>query len=110
MLRDIRKEEKEIVLAMLGQAGFNEDQFPISERVSEYGDPFMGSINFENDRPDMYDGDIIQCEYTDDDGENVVLSLTKDKEGKLLDLDFWKSNFSALIKFPTPEIVHYKKG
>ncbi len=108
-LRAIREEEKIMVEAMLKHIGADDSQYAISGQVSEYGDPHMGSINFDNDRPDLYDGDLVQCEYTDEDGENVVLSLTKDAEGKLLDLDFWKSNFTPLVKYPTPNVVTYKE-
>lgn len=107
-LRTIRPEEKNIILALIQHAGFDENKFPISNQVSEYGDPFMGGINLNNERLDLYDGDIAQAEYTDEDEENVVMSLTKDKEGNLLDLDFWKSNFTSLVKYPTPDTVHFK--
>ena len=93
---------------MLQQTNSSENEFPISDQVSEYGEPFMGSINFDNDRPDMYAGDIIQAAYTDADGEQVVLSLTKDQDGNLLDLDFWKSNFTPLVEYPTPDRLTYK--
>ncbi|SHK55896.1 hypothetical protein SAMN04488028_10626 [Reichenbachiella agariperforans] len=105
--RAITSQEKAIVTAMLSHITANTDQFPVSETVTQYGDPYMGSINFDNDRPDLYDGDLVQCKYVDTDGVKVVLSLTKDKEGKLLDLDFWKENFTPLVQYPTPEIVDY---
>ena len=106
-LRPIREEEKNLVIALLEHAK-KSSEFPISSEVSEYGDPFMGSINFNNNRPDLYAGDLAQCEYTDKDGENVVVSLTYDQEGKLLDLDFWKSNFTSLINYPDPKTVYFK--
>lgn len=108
-MRAIREEEVVMVKVMLKHIGVDESQYPIANQVSEYGDPFMGSINFDNDRPDLYDGDLVQCEFSDDDGENVVLSLTKDKEGRLLDLDFWKANFTPLVSYPTPDKVSYKE-
>lgn len=108
-LRTIRPEEKTLILALLKHAGYNESDFPISNQVSEYGDPYMGGINLNNDRLDLFDSDITQGEYTDTDGENVVMSLTKDTEGNLLDLDFWKSNFTPLAKYPTPELVTFKE-
>ncbi|MGL1885401.1 MAG: hypothetical protein OCD76_02705 [Reichenbachiella sp.] len=104
-LRAIKPEEKAIINAMIQHAGLDERQAPISELVSEYGDPFMGSINLNNDRPDEYAGDLAKCEYVDEDGEKVVLILTFDKDAKLLDLDFWKSNFSPLVNYPNPETV-----
>ncbi|PIB36897.1 hypothetical protein BFP72_16545 [Reichenbachiella sp. 5M10] len=108
-LRPITEPERTIVYAMLAHVGVTPDQVPVPETVSEYGDPFMGSINFDNDRPDLYAGDVAQCEYLDEDGEKVVLSLTVDKEGKLLDLDFWKSNFKPLVKYPAPDKVTFKE-
>jgi hypothetical protein len=30
-----------------------------------------------------------------------MITLTHDTEGQLLDLDFWKTDFSKLLKYPT---------
>jgi hypothetical protein len=38
----------------------------------------------------------------------VVLSLTVDKNNQLLDLDFWKSDFSRLVKYPKPEDLMFE--
>lgn len=103
-LRSIREEERTIVLAMLNQA---KSELSVSDQVTEYGDPFMGSINFDNNRPNLYAGDIVACQYTDTDGQKVVLTLTKDTNGNLLDLDFWKENFTPLVKYPTPNDVKF---
>ena len=57
----------------------------------------MGSISLGIDNnPDDYDGDLIQVEYTDSDGIVVVITLTKNNKNQLLDLDFWKEDFSEL--------------
>ncbi|WP_018344354.1 DUF6984 family protein [Cytophaga aurantiaca] len=101
--RTIREEEKEIVKFLLVKINSNEAEYPISDTVEEYEGSHMGSINLNNPNTDQYDSDLIQAEYTDADKIPVVLSLTKDKNGKLLDLDFWKSDFSALVKYPKPE-------
>ena len=76
----------------------------ISEAVVEYEGGKMGSISMGDD-PNLYDGDLIQVEYVDSDGTPVVITLTKDSNGKLLDLDFWKVDFSKLITYPQPHQV-----
>ena len=63
----------------------------------------MGSINFAGSDPDLYDTDLIQAEYTDVDGVDVVITLTRDKNNRLLDLDFWKMNFEKLVRYPAPD-------
>ncbi len=104
-IRKIRNEERGLILFLLHQRGFIENEYPIAEEVSEYEGGIMGSINFAGSDPDQYDSDLIQAEYTDSDGVEVLISLTKDKNNHLLDLDFWKSDFSKLLRYPTPALL-----
>jgi hypothetical protein len=101
--REIREEERKIIQFLLEKTGATEAEYSISAVVEEYEGSHMGSINLNNPNTDLYDSDLIQAEYTDADKIPVVLSLTKDKNGQLLDLDFWKSDFSALVQYPKPE-------
>ena len=101
--RTIREEEKQIIQFLLAKLNTNEIEYPISIIVEEYEGSHMGSINLSNPNTELYDSDLIQAEYTDADKIPVVLSLTKDKNNQLLDLDFWKSDFSRLVKYPKPE-------
>ncbi|NTW23313.1 MAG: hypothetical protein HGA37_01330 [Lentimicrobium sp.] len=103
--RKIRNEERSLILFFLSQCGLEENEYPIAEDVSEYEGGIMGSINFAGSDPDQYDCDLIQAEYTDSDGIEVLISLTRDKNGNLLDLDFWKSDFSKLIRYPSPSLL-----
>lgn len=103
--RLIKKEERTLVLFLLTQADINALDYPIAEEVYEYEGGVMGSINLAGSDPDLYDSDLIQAEYMDSDGLEVVITLTKDKNNNLLDLDFWKVNFSKLIRYPTPELL-----
>lgn len=103
--RVIKREEKTLVLHLLTQVGFNDLDYPIADEVYEYEGGIMGSINFAGSDPDLYDGDLVQAEYMDSDGVEVVITLTRDKNNRLLDLDFWKVNFSKLIRYPTPELL-----
>ncbi|PKP47354.1 MAG: hypothetical protein CVT94_11725 [Bacteroidetes bacterium HGW-Bacteroidetes-11] len=103
--RNIRKEEKALILFLLSNCGYSAIDYLIAEEVFEYEGGVMGSINLAGSEPDLYDSDLIQAEYMDSDGIEVVITLTKDKNNNLLDLDFWKMNFSKLIRYPTPELL-----
>jgi hypothetical protein len=98
--RKIRENEKELIVFLLEKLNLNVADYPINEEVFEYEGGKMGSISLNNN-PDAYAGDLIQVEYTDTDGTPVMITLTHDTEGQLLDLDFWKTDFSKLLKYPT---------
>ncbi|WP_044170750.1 DUF6984 family protein [Flectobacillus major] len=102
--RKIRPQERELIEYLLKQIGFTTDDYPINEDVVEYEGGKMGSISMGED-PNLYDGDLIQVEYIDTDETPVVITLTKDVNNKLLDLDFWKVDFSKLLVYPTPDKV-----
>lgn len=103
--REIREEERLLVCFLLVKCGMSEKEFPVAGMVNDYEGGVMGSINFAGSDPGLYQGDLIQAEYTDADGTEVIITLTADTHGKLLDLDFWKTDFSALIRYPTPETL-----
>lgn len=107
--RKIRQEEIELVAHLLSLRGHTLEQLPVSEEVFEYEGGVMGSINFHNHQPDEYLGDLVAVEYTDSDGTAVVITLTVTKSQQLLDLDFWKEDFSKLIDYPKPTNVSEKK-
>jgi hypothetical protein len=104
--RTIRPEEKALVLFLLEKLNLKQEDFPINESVFEYEGGKMGSISFGSGSADDYEGDLIQVQYFDTDTTPVVITLTVDKNKQLLDLDFWKTDFSKLLKYPeTGEIV-----
>ncbi len=103
-LRPIRENERTLIHYLLEQLHLNPEDYPVNELVDEYEGGKMGSISLGGD-PNAYDGDLIQVEYTDTDEIPVVITLTKDAQGRLLDLDFWKTDFSKLLEYPTPEKV-----
>lgn len=43
---------------------------------------------------------VSEMQFQDRDGVAVVASLYLDEEGKLFELDMWKTDFSRLISFP----------
>ncbi|MDQ1088442.1 MULTISPECIES: DUF6984 family protein [unclassified Siphonobacter] len=106
-LRPIRENERTLIHYLLEQLNLKREDYPFNELVDEYEGGKMGSISLGGD-PNAYDGDLIQVDYTDSDETPVVITLTKDTQGRLLDLDFWKVDFSKLLEYPTPEKVSIK--
>ncbi len=97
--RKIRQNERDLIVFLLEKLKLNVADYPINEDVFEYEGGKMGSISLNNN-PDAYTGDLIQVEYIDTDNTPVMITLTHDTEGQLLDLDFWKTDFSKLLKYP----------
>ena len=108
--RKIRENERVLIEFMLEKIGFTTQDYPISEDVFEYEGGKMGSISLGIDNnPDDYESDLLQVEYTDTDNVIVLITLTKNNENQLLDLDFWKEDFSKLITYPIPDKVVIKQ-
>ncbi len=103
--REINEEEIDLLKHMLEMAGHTLNQFPPIKEVYEYEGGKMGSIHFIGSNPDAYLGDIMQIEFNDTDNTRVVVTLTVDKDQRLLDLDFWKEDFSKLLQYPKPSEV-----
>jgi hypothetical protein len=106
-LRPIKIKEKLLIEFLLKKCELNPSDYVISELVDDYENAKMGSIGLGQPNVE-YAGDIIQAEYTDTDLVQVVITLTKDTDNQLLDLDFWKVDFSKLIKYPSPEELVFK--
>ena len=102
--RIIRQNEKNLIEFLLNQLNLNPEEYPVDEYVDEYEDGKMGSISLGGD-VGAYAGDLIQVEYVDSDEVPVVITLTKDDKNHLLDLDFWKVDFSRLIEYPTTDKI-----
>ena len=113
-VRKIREEEKELIIFLLNQSNLNSKNYVIGEFVFEYEEGKMGSISFalpgKNEPEPIYDGDLIQVQYVDSDTTPVVITLTKDTRNQLLDLDFWKIDFSRLLHYPKPENIIFQNG
>lgn len=103
-VRPIRENEIALIEFMLNHLGKRLSDFSINDLVEEYEQGKMGSITLGGD-PDKYGGDLLQVLYVDTDDIPVVISLTQDLDGKLLDLDFWKEDFSKLLLYPSPDKV-----
>ena len=105
-VRPIKPEEVVLIQAFLTYRGLNINDFDYTNEVDEYEGGIMGSICIGQPNA-QYAGDIAQAKYIDTDGVEVVISLTKDTEGRLLDFDFWKADFSKLLQYPKPSQLHF---
>ena len=100
--RPIKDAERLIIQHLLEFIKAKPNQFEISNTAFEYEGGKMGSINLVNENQGEYKGDIAIAQYIDSDGVIVMITLTIDSNNNLLDLDFWKTNFEKLEKYPSP--------
>jgi hypothetical protein len=101
--RKIRENERILIIFLLEKLSLNTEQYPINEDVEEYEGGKMGSISMGNPDISAYKDDLIQAKYVDSDETEVVITLTQCAKNQLLDLDFWKVDFSKLITYPKPK-------
>lgn len=101
-IRRIREEEIILAKHLLVLGKKNPDEYSFAKEVDEYEGGVMGSINFTLGDSGDYAGDIVQVEYHDQDGIRVLITLTQNSKGELLDMDFWKENFTKLLQYPKP--------
>ena len=100
----MRSNERELVRALL--AGVYPDS-EIEGRlanaiVQDMSDGGMGSIRFKNSTPPV-GREIAEAEYLDQDGVIVRITLNLDRDGGLFEVDFWKVDFSPLLRYPKPQ-------
>ncbi len=103
-MRKIRQNEIELILYLLNYLNLRPEDYLFNEDVDEYEGGKMGSISLGGD-VSAYAGDLIQVKYIDTDNIPVVITLTKDDKDQLLDLDFWKEDFSKLVTYPTIDSI-----
>ncbi|WP_436975697.1 DUF6984 family protein [Paraburkholderia tropica] len=70
--------------------------------VEELNDGSMGSIRFHSKDAEgrQLGADLCQLTFPDADGVPVVATLSLDNFGQLFELDIWKTDFSAVQRFP----------
>ena len=103
--REVREEELILAKHLIQLGGLNHEDYELPIMVDDYENAVMGSINFTPPEAAPYEKDIIQVLYKDSDGIPVVITLTKSTTNEILDMDFWKKDFSKLQTYPTPETV-----
>ncbi|WP_026948161.1 DUF6984 family protein [Algoriphagus marincola] len=73
--------------------------------VKPLNDEGMGSllllpegVSVDDDR--LMGKQVSECQFSDEDGTEVIASLNIDDAGRLFELDIWKTDFSPLIGIP----------
>ncbi|WP_044212864.1 hypothetical protein [Flammeovirga sp. OC4] len=103
--REVRAEELTLAKHLIQLGGENPEEFELPVMVDDYENAVMGSINFTPPEKSPYKADIVQVVYRDIDSIPVVITLTKNENNEILDMDFWKKDFSKLQQYPKPEEV-----
>ena len=65
----------------------------------------MGSLEFESCKPSRKAHELVEAQFEDIDGTLVSVSVNVDQDGDLFELDFWKVDFSPLLRFPAASAV-----
>lgn len=82
-------------------------KFPSHTKTMKDGG--MGSITCDLDGSRTRKIDLTEAHYVDSDDQLVIITLTLNEHDELYELDFWKTDFSKLKTYPTPEkikIIH----
>jgi len=48
----------------------------------------------------LFGKQVSECNFIDEDGVRVIVSLNLDSNGDLFELDIWKTDYSSLINIP----------
>jgi hypothetical protein len=110
-MRPIRDDEYALLQSMLSASSINSDFGDMKYAiVEEMDDGRMGSIRFKGEagRARSLGRPVLEAEYIDADGISVSIVLNTDQEGNLFELDFWKADFSRLIRYPRPSDLKVK--
>lgn len=97
--RKLHPAERALILELAPQCGVGlEDAL-----VTEMQDGGMGSIRFLGGNDRHRARSIAEARYIDDDGVVVSIELNVDETDNLFELDFWKVDFSPLLRYPNPD-------
>lgn len=102
MKRKITEDELRLVRFLMESS---RKKYEVPEMVTEYGNPYLGSINFTDYDSSVYVGDLARATFNDQDDIPVMVSLTLNSDNQLLDLDFWKEDFSRVSVIPPDEKI-----
>jgi len=102
--RVLREEERELIRSLLSRVYKPEDleNALAKSRVTDMQDGGMGSLRFVGSEPRSFGKALAEAQYVDSDGVLISIALNADNKGQLFELDFWKVDFSPLIRYPKP--------
>jgi len=78
-----------------------------SATVEDMTDGGMGSIRFlaRDGGHRIFGCEAARGDYTDADGVPVRIAVNLDQRGDLYELDFWKVDWSPLVRYPSPSDI-----
>jgi hypothetical protein len=104
--RKLTKIEKNLLIFLIQKSNFNLENIDFDNDLlaEDMDDGGMGSLklypkDLENKKR-IFGKTISDYSFLDIDGITVIVSLNLDKNGKLFELDVWKTDYSPVIKFP----------
>lgn len=108
--RFLRDDEKALLIALLSRCNkFSDFEKEITfGKVYDMLDGGMGSVKFIATEERSFGENIVEANYLDEDGILVIITVIGDDRGGLYELDFWKTDFSSLKKYPQPGSVKIK--
>ena len=100
--RALRSDERSVLVALIASSDTT-----LGEQLSDavVRDAEDGTLGIRFVRP--VDGHmrffktVASAEFIDEDGVPVSAALHVDKDGRLMELDFWKADFSRVMRYPT---------
>ena len=111
-LRPIDSKERDLVPALLDGVfpAVKTEQDLSHTRVQDMADGGMGSILFASSDPEpRHFGKVVaEAEYIDQDGVPVSITVNLDSKGDLFEVDFWKVDFTPLLRYPGPEDLRHR--
>lgn len=98
-LRPIRPEERTLIEHLLGFVKEGH-RYSIPREVENLGD-----TGIQLSPRGEHAQDLVEADYKDADGREVLITLTTNQYDELYELDLWKTNFSPLLHYPEPDKV-----
>lgn len=102
--RNLKEEEKRLLILLIKRAGLKMTTTEMDKLlVREMDDGGMGSLYISSTEtvPEnrIFGRQASEYFFDDLDGVKVIASLYLDKEGRLFEIDMWKTDFSPLKKW-----------
>jgi hypothetical protein len=106
-IRTLRSDERDLLQALLSEVYTSQeiDRRLSGALVQQMPDGGMGGIRFveSNSTNRRFGREAAAADYVDKDGTLVDISVNLDQAGHLLEVDFWKVDFSPLLRYPKPQ-------
>lgn len=101
-MRHLTSDELPLVAFLFELAGLSQN--PTNLQVEPMDDGGMGSLAFSPISPSRCFGrTAADCLFSDQDGVSVSAALNLDQHGEPLELDVFKVDFSALVRWPSAD-------